>query len=264
MVDYIGVADIERLVHAQGVAPFIERLAGEIEADYARWPDFEKSARMASHSVDGVIELMPTSDGRFFSFKYVNGHPKNTAAGLLTVTAFGVLADVDTGYPLLLSELTVTTALRTAAPVRRSTWCPSSTIRRTCSAAPWAAVAPAFGAWPDETRAQRPRRNRASSSFSVTCRQVGRPWLHWSLRSVASMSRSRAFISPSVRRRLARTAAWQAIVDNSSSRARSTTRLASCCASSASTERASATGSASASAAGRERTASVEIGRAHV
>jgi ornithine cyclodeaminase len=45
----------------------------------------------------------------------VNGHPKNTTAGLLTVTAFGVLADVETGYPLLLSELTVTTALRTAA-----------------------------------------------------------------------------------------------------------------------------------------------------
>jgi len=62
-----------------------------------------------------VIELMPTSDGRLYSFKYVNGHPKNTAAGLLTVTAFGVLADVDTGYPLLLSELTITTALRTAA-----------------------------------------------------------------------------------------------------------------------------------------------------
>jgi ornithine cyclodeaminase len=58
---------------------------------------------------------MPTSDGRLYSFKYVNGHPKNTAAGLLTVTAFGVLADVDTGYPLLLSELTLTTALRTAA-----------------------------------------------------------------------------------------------------------------------------------------------------
>ncbi len=115
MVDYIGVADIQRLVHTQGVARFIERLAGEIEADYRRWADFEKSARVASHSDGGVIELMPTSDGRFYSFKYVNGHPKNTAAGLLTVTAFGVLADVDTGYPLLLSELTVTTALRTAA-----------------------------------------------------------------------------------------------------------------------------------------------------
>ena len=115
MVDYIGVSDIQRLVQAMGAGEFMERLANEIEADYRRWSEFEKSARLASHSHGGVIELMPTSDGRFYSFKYVNGHPKNTAAGLLTVTAFGVLADVDTGYPLLLSELTVTTALRTAA-----------------------------------------------------------------------------------------------------------------------------------------------------
>jgi len=115
MVDYIGIADIQRLVHQIGAGAFIERLAGEIESDYRRWADFEKSARLASHSDVGVIELMPTSDGQLYSFKYVNGHPKNTAEGLLTVTAFGVLADVATGYPLLLSELTVTTALRTAA-----------------------------------------------------------------------------------------------------------------------------------------------------
>jgi ornithine cyclodeaminase len=62
-----------------------------------------------------VIELMPASDGQLYAFKYVNGHPKNTSVGLLTVTAFGVLSDVATGYPLLLSELTLTTALRTAA-----------------------------------------------------------------------------------------------------------------------------------------------------
>ena len=115
MVDYIGVADVARLVQSLGPGEFIERLAAEILADYRRWPEFEKSARLASHSKVGVIELMPTSDGRLYSFKYVNGHPKNTAQGLLTVTAFGVLADVETGYPLLLSELTVTTALRTAA-----------------------------------------------------------------------------------------------------------------------------------------------------
>ena len=115
MVDYIGVSDIQRLVQSVGAGAFMERLASEIEADYRRWSEFEKSARLASHSQVGVIELMPTSDGRLYSFKYVNGHPRNTAVGLLTVTAFGVLADVDTGYPLLLSELTVTTALRTAA-----------------------------------------------------------------------------------------------------------------------------------------------------
>src|SRR5258708_7156727 len=115
MTDYIGVSDILRLVTRIGTGAFIERLANEIEHDSRRWSEFEKSARLASHSAVGVIELMPTSDGRLYSFKYVNGHPKNTAAGLLTVTAFGVLADVQTGYPLLLSELTVTTALRTAA-----------------------------------------------------------------------------------------------------------------------------------------------------
>src|SRR6202011_1956626 len=53
--------------------------------------------------------------GRLYSFKYVNGHPTNTSKNLLTVTAFGVLADVGTGYPLLLSEMTFVTALRTAA-----------------------------------------------------------------------------------------------------------------------------------------------------
>jgi ornithine cyclodeaminase len=115
MVDYIGVHCIQQLIQAIGPGEFIERLASEIESDYKRWPEFEKSARLASHSPVGVIELMPTCDGRQYSFKYVNGHPKNTAAGLLTVTAFGVLADVDTGYPVLLSEMTVTTALRTAA-----------------------------------------------------------------------------------------------------------------------------------------------------
>ncbi len=115
MVSYIGVSDIERLVRHTGTAAFIATLADEIAADYRRWPEFEKSARLASHSPVGVIELMPTTDGRLYSFKYVNGHPQNTQSGLLTVTAFGVLADVETGYPLLVSELTITTALRTAA-----------------------------------------------------------------------------------------------------------------------------------------------------
>lgn len=115
MVNYIGVTDILRIVDNLGVGVFMEQLAAVIENDYRQWSEFEKSARLASHSPLGVIELMPTSNGKLYSFKYVNGHPKNTAVGLLTVTAFGVLADVVTGYPLLLSELTVTTAMRTAA-----------------------------------------------------------------------------------------------------------------------------------------------------
>jgi ornithine cyclodeaminase len=115
MVDFIGIERIRQLVARRGAARFIEELAQEIESDFLRWSEFEKSPRHACHSEVGVIELMPASDGRLYSFKYVNGHPRNTSVGLLTVTAFGVLADVETGYPLLLSELTLTTALRTAA-----------------------------------------------------------------------------------------------------------------------------------------------------
>jgi ornithine cyclodeaminase len=115
MVDYIGVERVQELVTHVGPARFMEALATEIEHDYRRWREFDKSPRHATHSAVGVIELMPTSDGRLYSFKYVNGHPKNTAEGLLTVTAFGVLSDVETGYPLLLSEMTFMTALRTAA-----------------------------------------------------------------------------------------------------------------------------------------------------
>src|SRR5579863_3767571 len=115
MVDFIGIERVQELVARRGAARFIEELAAEIQSDYLRWDSFDKSPRHATHSSVGVIELMPASDGRLYAFKYVNGHPKNTSVGLLTVTAFGVLADVETGYPLLLSELTLTTALRTAA-----------------------------------------------------------------------------------------------------------------------------------------------------
>jgi ornithine cyclodeaminase len=115
MIDYIGTERLIELVTRIGPAQFIAGLAVEIEADFLRWNEFDKSARHATHSAIGVIELMPTCDGHLYTFKYVNGHPKNTAQGLLTVTAFGVLADVATGYPLLLSEMTYATALRTAA-----------------------------------------------------------------------------------------------------------------------------------------------------
>ena len=115
MTQFIGVEDMRRLVRSTGTKAFLTQLAGYVRHDFSRWTEFEKSARVASHSREGVIELMPTSDGQLYSFKYVNGHPNNPRTGKLTVTAFGVLADVASGYPLLISEMTLLTALRTAA-----------------------------------------------------------------------------------------------------------------------------------------------------
>jgi ornithine cyclodeaminase len=115
MTTLLTTRDIGAIVGAKGLAACLGTLVRYLEEDFARWGEFDKSARVASHSKDGVIELMPISDDRLYSFKYVNGHPKNTRAGLPTVMAFGLLADVDTGRPELLSELTLTTAMRTAA-----------------------------------------------------------------------------------------------------------------------------------------------------
>ncbi|WP_417242909.1 ornithine cyclodeaminase [Celeribacter sp.] len=114
-VPFVSVENMMRLVLDIGVETCIAQIADHIEDDFRRWPQFDKTPRVASHSHEGVIELMPTSDGIDYGFKYVNGHPKNMKDGLQTVTAFGLLASVDTGYPVLLSEMTILTALRTAA-----------------------------------------------------------------------------------------------------------------------------------------------------
>ena len=115
MTTLLTTHDVARIVAAHGLPKVLARMVDYLEADFRRWPDFDKCARVASHSDVGVIELMPVSDATEYSFKYVNGHPKNTQVGLPTVMAFGVLADVATGTPTLLAELTLTTAIRTAA-----------------------------------------------------------------------------------------------------------------------------------------------------
>jgi ornithine cyclodeaminase len=114
-VPFVSVDDMMKLVHHIGIERAMTGIAAYVEEDFRRWQLFDKVPRIASHSAEGVIELMPTSDGSVYGFKYVNGHPKNMREGLQTVTAFGLLADVGTGYPVLLSEMTLLTALRTAA-----------------------------------------------------------------------------------------------------------------------------------------------------
>ncbi|MBW8845101.1 MAG: ornithine cyclodeaminase [Burkholderiales bacterium] len=115
MTTVLTTQDVARLVQRVGLPDLLRRLVGYLEADYLRWAEFDKTPRVAAHSPEGVIELMPIADATNYSFKYVNGHPKNHRFGLPTVMAFGVLADVETGAPELLSELTLTTAMRTAA-----------------------------------------------------------------------------------------------------------------------------------------------------
>ncbi len=185
IVPFVSVDNMMRLVLSVGVERFLVELADYIEEDFRRWPTFDKTPRVASHSVDGVIELMPTSDGTLYGFKYVNGHPKNMREGKQTVTAFGVLADVGSGYPMLLSEMTLLTALRTGATsamaARRLAPRGASTMAIIGNGAQSEFQALAFGAIlgirnlrlydidPDAT--EKCRRNLAPLGFSITpCR----------------------------------------------------------------------------------------------
>lgn len=115
MTTFLATEDVVTLTRQLGLEQTLRQMTAYIEADFLRWEEFDKTARVASHSEVGVIELMPAADKDLYAFKYVNGHPSNPQVGLPTVMAFGALAEVSTGKPLLLSELTLTTALRTAA-----------------------------------------------------------------------------------------------------------------------------------------------------
>lgn len=114
-VPFVSVQTMAKLINKVGIENVLLELTQKLEQDFARWHEFDKSPRYAAHSPDGVIELMPVSDGKMFSCKYVNGHPKNTFKELQTVAAFGILSDVDSGYPVMISEMCLLTALRTAA-----------------------------------------------------------------------------------------------------------------------------------------------------
>ena len=112
---FLSATDAALAIRTHGLANCLTGMLEAIHSDFLRWHEFDKCARLANHSPDGVIELMPVSDARTYAFKYVNGHPKNHRFKLPTVMGFGLLADVDTGLPDFLCELTLTTALRTAA-----------------------------------------------------------------------------------------------------------------------------------------------------
>ena len=69
IVPFVSVDHMMKLVLKVGIDTFLTELTAVIEEDFSRWPIFDKTPRVASHSHDGVIELMPTSDGTLYGFK---------------------------------------------------------------------------------------------------------------------------------------------------------------------------------------------------
>ncbi|WP_260983751.1 ornithine cyclodeaminase [Rothia kristinae] len=106
---------IIRWIQRDDVKVVITRIAEYLERDLLRLESCGKIPWGASNIPFRVIELMPTFEGQTYFGKYVNGHPSSPARGYQTRSAFVALADVDNGYPTFLVEMTLLTALRTAA-----------------------------------------------------------------------------------------------------------------------------------------------------
>ncbi len=91
-VPFVSVDNMMKLVHHIGIEQMLKGLADYIEDDFRRWDLFDKSPRVASHSKDGVIELMPTTHAicsvwfsvqrRFDSSGYSTDHLRRRQSGL--------------------------------------------------------------------------------------------------------------------------------------------------------------------------------------
>lgn len=111
----LSVNDFAKLIETHGMEAFTRDLMDALRRDYGRWDEFDKTPRLGMHVPDGILELMPVGDSTYYTYKYVNCHPNNPLEGKQTVVATGQIADVATGYPLMISEMTIMTAIRTAA-----------------------------------------------------------------------------------------------------------------------------------------------------
>ncbi|WP_267257121.1 ornithine cyclodeaminase [Coxiella endosymbiont of Ornithodoros maritimus] len=115
MVRVITVDDIKSLIQKVTLEKFFSQLIEKLETTFSGWNEFEKMPRLVSHVENGVIELMPFWGKGYYSVKYINGYSLNPLNNKLTIVGLGMLADIATGYPVLISEMTLLTALRTAA-----------------------------------------------------------------------------------------------------------------------------------------------------
>ena len=114
-IKLLTVDDVSTIISTVGIERCFVELVEALRQDFSQWATFDKMSRIPTHLPDGVIELMPVCGADYYAYKYVNGHPNNPAQQKLTVAAVGMLSDVNNGYPVVISEMTLLTALRTAA-----------------------------------------------------------------------------------------------------------------------------------------------------
>jgi len=117
----LEVSDVRELVNRVGLTYLMDECIENLREAFKNWKRFRVVKRTSFYYPFGVVEAMPVCSEEYCAIKVVNGHPSNPERGLLSVVAIGMLIDVPTGYPLMISEATLLTAIRTAATTALAT-----------------------------------------------------------------------------------------------------------------------------------------------
>jgi ornithine cyclodeaminase len=111
----LDLVTVKELLQRVGLEVFFELLVQQLKTDFSNWHDFIKTPRQCTYFQDGAIELMPIATSQTYSNKIVSTYPNNAAKQHFTVIGHGMLLDSQTGEMQLFCEMTVLTAIRTAA-----------------------------------------------------------------------------------------------------------------------------------------------------
>jgi ornithine cyclodeaminase/alanine dehydrogenase-like protein (mu-crystallin family) len=110
-------ADIVHLIRDKiGLQNFLEQILNALEKGFKQFAvnQIMVPPRQEFFFSKGTMESMPASDKDHFSCKIVNTHLENPSKfGIPTIIASGLLVDGVTGFPIMITESTILTALRT-------------------------------------------------------------------------------------------------------------------------------------------------------
>jgi ornithine cyclodeaminase len=111
----VDIPVITKLIDKISLKTFYQALVDYMKEDFLAWDSFHKTPRVSFKHQNGILELMPVYNQNFFANKYVCTHKDNHLRSRYVVMGQGLWVDAKTGTPLMIAEMTILTALRTAA-----------------------------------------------------------------------------------------------------------------------------------------------------
>ena len=111
----VDIPTVAKLVETLSLKTFYSLLVQYMREDFLNWNTFNQCPRISFKHEKGIMELMPIFNQDYFANKYVCTHKDNHYRQRYVVMGQGLWVDAHTGTPLLITEMTILTALRTAA-----------------------------------------------------------------------------------------------------------------------------------------------------